>query len=179
MASNFGTLREHAHGGVLAEKGQQDLYYTVTTDSGQWLCMTEKLRFSFSRTTGFHYVSSFSICPFIPRCLDISGRACVLPLPWLYQCVLMAVRRDRLCIVLGRVACQLSWMALAEFCFSVLTSAVCEVFGSHVKPYTDKFRIKKKKSFFHNISIKIHLSPNVDHPRFAVSVWRVSSQWKD
>lgn len=48
------------------------------------------------------------------RCLEMSGQACVLPLPWLYKCVLMAIRRDTLCIVLGRAACQLSWMALAE-----------------------------------------------------------------
>ena len=67
-----------------------------------------------SPTTGIHYASSFSMCPFIFRCLEMSGRACVLPLPWLYECAPMAVRRDTLCIVLGRAACQLSWMALAE-----------------------------------------------------------------
>lgn len=54
-----------------------------------------------------------------------------------------------MCIVLGRVACQLSWMALTEvflrpLCFSVVTSAVCEVLGSNVKPYTDKFRPKTR-----------------------------------
>lgn len=81
------------------------------------------------------------------------GKRVFFPLPWLYKCVLMAVRRDTLCIVLGRVVCQLSWMALAEvflrpLCFSVITSAVCEVFGSHVKPYTDKFRPKTGWVFF-------------------------------
>lgn len=37
-----------------------------------------------------------------------------LPLPWQHECVLMAVRRDALCIVLGRAVCQLSRMALAR-----------------------------------------------------------------
>lgn len=36
------------------------------------------------------------------------------PLPWLQECVLMAVRRDTLCIVLGRAVCQLSQMVLAR-----------------------------------------------------------------
>lgn len=121
----------------------------------------EKIVFPLALTTGIHYVSSFSICPFIFRCLEMSGRACVLPLPWLYECVLMAVRRDRLCIVLGRVGCQLSWMALAKvfifflrpLCFSVTTWAACEVYGGHVTPYTDKFRPKTGVSplrLFHN-----------------------------
>lgn len=147
--------------------------------------MEKKISFPFSQTTGIHYVSSFSICPFIFRCLEMSGRACVLPLPWLYECVLMAVRRDSLCIVLGRVVCQLSWMALAEFflrplCFSVITSAVCEVFGSHVKPYTDKFRPKtgvSPRRVFHNTSIKIHLRPDVGHPSTAVSMLGVSHSY--
>lgn len=108
------------------------------------------------------------------------GKRVFFPLPWLYKCVLMAVRRDTLCIVLGRVVCQLSWMALAEvflrpLCFSVITSAVCEVFGSHVKPYTDKFRPKTGWVFFHNISIKIHQMPDVGHPSTAVSIVRSES----
>lgn len=41
--------------------------------------MENKISFPFSQTTGIHYVSSFSICPFIFRCLEMSGQACVLP----------------------------------------------------------------------------------------------------
>lgn len=40
-----------------------------------------------SQPTGIHYVSSFSICPFIFHCLEMSERPCVLPLPWLHECV--------------------------------------------------------------------------------------------
>lgn len=39
--------------------------------------MMERISFPFSHTTGIHYVSSFSICPFIFRCLEMSERACV------------------------------------------------------------------------------------------------------
>lgn len=139
------------------------------------------------QATGFHYESSFSICPFILRCLDISGWACVIPLPWLYQCVLMAIRRDRLCIVLGCAACQLSWMALAEFFASDLSvSQLFWVQSVRSLAATSNHTLisleQKKKStplwrIFHNIRIKTHLSPDVDHPGSAVSVWGVSSQW--
>lgn len=87
----------------------------------------------------------------------------------------MAVRSDTLCIVLGRVACQLPWTALAEVflrprCFSVID---CEVFGSLVKPYTDKFRPKTgvwPQRVFHKISIKVRVNPDVGHPSTAVSM---------
>lgn len=66
-----------------------------------------------SQPTGIHYVSSFSICPFIFHCLEMSERPCVLPLPWLHECVPTAVSGDTLCIVLGCTACQTSRMALS------------------------------------------------------------------
>lgn len=63
------TLREHAHGKVSTEKGSRDLYYTTTTSGYKG-----KDQFSFfSQTAGIRYVSSFSICPFIFRCLEKAG----------------------------------------------------------------------------------------------------------
>lgn len=79
----------------------------------------------------FYYESSFSICLFMVGRLEMSGRACVpLPSPpWLYHCVLTAVRMDTLCIVLGCVGCQLSWNAPANvftfFFFCPLTLKFC------------------------------------------------------
>lgn len=52
-----------------------------------------------SQPTGIHYVSSFSICPFIFHCLEISESPCFLPLPWLHECVPMAVRGTRCVLV--------------------------------------------------------------------------------
>lgn len=141
---------------VFPEWSSQDLYYTVTpgrADSAAY-GRGRSSAFRSPQTTGIHYASSFSICPFIFRCLEMSGRACVLPLPWLCECVLMAVRRDRLCIVLGRVACQLSWTALAKvFLFPsglrvprVLQVQSVRSLAAASGQYTDKFRPKDRGS---------------------------------
>lgn len=51
------------------------------------------------------------------------------PLPWLQECVLMAVRRDTLCIVLGCVVCQLSRTVLARFSSVLLSHYKCTLWG--------------------------------------------------
>lgn len=89
------------------------------------------------------------------------------------ECVPMAVRRDTLCIVLGRAVCQLSRMALAEVFLRPQPLQVQSV-RSHVKPSTDKFRPLNRRGILHNMRVKIQLSPDVGHPSAAVSVLGVS-----
>lgn len=105
------------HGRVSTKKrGPKDLYcHDDTQHADTLLDDGADDRFSFPQAAGIHYVSSFSICPFIFRCLEMSERPCVLAPPWLRDCVPAAVGGDVLCIVLGRAACQASRMALTCF----------------------------------------------------------------
>ena len=111
--------------------------YPVTPvgQTGLLCVMEKKLSFPFSPpTTGIHYVSSFSICPFIFRCLEMSGRACVC-----FPCrdcrsVYWWLSAGTACVLFQAVwhaSCH-GWpwprvSFLRPPCFSRLMSSVCEV----------------------------------------------------
>lgn len=132
------TLWEPAHGRVLTHKGE-----VFTPQWPPLLGRSVWRRRSVFLSPGPLVFIMYLLFPvYFSLSGDVRTSMCS-SLPWLYKCVLMAVRRDRLCIVLGCAACQLSWMALTEvflrpLSFTDATRAVCEVFGSRVKPYTDK-----------------------------------------
>lgn len=132
------------------------------------------------QTTGIHYVSSFSVRPFIFRCLETSGRACVLCPPWLDECVLMAVSGDALCIVLGRVACQLSRTALdVDFLLGPPCFRRCyerSLWGLWQPRQTRTLISLDHKLWayvvrggwvYNDITVRIHPSPDVGHPNTA------------
>lgn len=70
------------HGRVSTKKRAREIFIATMTPSSKtpsWMT-AEMIGFP-SQPTGIHYVSSFSICPFIFHCLEMSERPCVLPLP--------------------------------------------------------------------------------------------------
>lgn len=91
---------------------------------------------------GFHYVSSFSICPFIFLLSgDLGVNMCSSPAA--LTCLPTTVRTDRLCIVVGRVACRCHarpWLKVffRLLCCFLLTSAACQVFDGYGKPHSDQ-----------------------------------------
>ncbi len=117
----------------------------------------------------------FPSVPFIFRCLELSGQACVLPPPQLYVCTDgrqegHAVYCFRLCGVpavtdgLGR---GFPWA-------SVSVRSLAATSNHTLISLDQKQRGNGGVGGAHNIDIKIHLSPDVGHPSTAVSFLVVS-----
>lgn len=151
------------------------------------LCMMKRrIHFSFSQTAGIHYKFSFSICPFI---FSLSGDVSVsVCFPWAMTVQMCTDGRQKGQFVYCSRPCQLSWTSLAEgfpqaphaprpLQAQPVCVCVCEVFGSSVKPYTDKFRPKTEASpqrCFSTTSVSSLIrAPTTATQETSASVWDV------
>lgn len=112
------------------------------------LCVMKKgIRFPFSRNHWYSLcVFFFHLCVYFSLSGDVRASMCSSPAVTVRVCtdgrqegqIVYCFRPSGMPAVMD----GLGWGFLQPLCFLLLTSAVCEVFGSYVKPNTDKFRPK-------------------------------------
>lgn len=162
------TLREHARGSVFERKRPSKIFIT------QWCptCRHRSVRRT-RRSVSFLPDHWYSLCIFFFHLSvyfslsgDVRASVCSFPAVTVQVCTDGSqeghvVYCFRPCGV-PAVMDGLGWVffLLRPLCFSHITSAVCEVFCSRVKPYSDQFRPETgvfPRWVFHNISVKINL----------------------